>query len=50
MKREMKLNSRHLFEFPTLEITGAQPELFQGTVGFVELGHFHKHFVKNTRK
>ena len=29
---------------------GAQPEIFQGRGGFVELGHFDKHFVKNTRK
>ena len=48
MKRETKLNSGHMFELPTLEITGAQPELFQGRVDFVELGHFHKHFVKTT--
>ena len=29
---------------------GAQPEIFQGRGGFVELGHFDKHFVKHTRK
>ena len=31
---------------------GAQPEIFQGTGGrgFLELGHFDKHFVKSTRK
>ena len=29
---------------------GAQPKMFQGRGGFVELGHFDKHFVKNTRK
>ena len=29
---------------------GAQPEIFQGRGGFVKLGHFNKHFVKNTRK
>ena len=28
----------------------AQPEIFQGRGSFVELGHFDKHFVKNTRK
>ena len=27
-----------------------QPEIFQGRGGFVELGHFHKHFAKNARK
>ena len=27
----------------------AQPEIFQGRGGFVELGHFDKDFVKNTR-
>ena len=26
----------------------AQPENFQDTGGFLELGHFDKHFVKNT--
>ena len=30
--------------------SGAQIEIFQGRGGFVELGHFNKHFVKNTRK
>ena len=29
---------------------GAQPETFQGRGGFMELGHFDKYFVKNTRK
>ena len=29
---------------------GSQPEIFQGRGGFVKLGHFNKHFVKNTRK
>ena len=29
---------------------GAQPKMFQGRGGFVELRHFDKHFVKNTRK
>ena len=28
---------------------GAQPEIFQGREGSVELGHFDKHFVKNSR-
>ena len=27
-----------------------QPELFQGRRIFMEIGHFDKHFVKNTRK
>ena len=30
--------------------SGAQPEIFQGKGGLVGLGHFYKHFVKNTRK
>ena len=30
--------------------TGAQPEIFQGKGGFVDLEHFDKHFVKNTKK
>ena len=29
---------------------GAQPEIFQGRGGFVELAHFDKHFVRNTRQ
>ena len=29
---------------------GAQPEIFQGSGGFIKLGHFDKHFVKNTQK
>ena len=31
-------------------ISGTQPEVFQGSGGFVELGHFDKHFVKNKEK
>ena len=30
--------------------TGTQQEIFQGRGGFMEFGHFDKHFVKNTRK
>ena len=29
---------------------GSQPEIFQGRGSFVELGHFDKFFVKNTRE
>ena len=29
---------------------GAQPEIFWDRGGLMELGHFDKHFVKNTRK
>ena len=29
MKREIKLNFGHLFELPTLEITGTQPNCFR---------------------
>ena len=29
---------------------GAQPETFQGSRGFVELGHFDKHFIKSTKE
>ena len=28
----------------------AQPEILQGIICFVELGHFHRYFVKNSRK
>ena len=34
----------------SLPHAGAQPEIFQGRGSFMELGHFDKHFVKNTRK
>ena len=30
--------------------SGAEQENFQGGWGFVEQGHFDKHFVKNTTK
>ena len=30
--------------------SGAQPEIFQGRGSFAKLGHFDKHFVKNSRK
>ena len=29
---------------------GAQPEIFQGRGGSVELGHFDNQFIKNTQK
>ena len=31
-------------------ITGAQPDIFQGRGGFVKLGHFDKHFIKKSRR
>ena len=30
--------------------SGPQPGIFHGRGGFVELGHFDKHFFKNARK
>ena len=33
-----------------LSQTGALSEIFQSIGGFVELGHFDKHFVSNTEK
>ena len=36
-----------LVSFPHAD---AQPDIFQGRGGFAELGHFDKHFVKNTKK
>ena len=30
--------------------SGAQPDIFQGRGSFVELRHFDKYFIKNTRK
>ena len=35
--------------FKVKQNTGAQSEIFQGREGFVESGHFNKHFVKNVR-
>ena len=32
------------------QILVAQPEMFKGRGGFVEFGHFDKHFAKNTRE
>ena len=32
------------------ENAGAQPEIFKGRKGLVELGHFDKHFVKTQEK
>ena len=29
---------------------GAQPEIFQGRGGFMELGHFNKLFIQYSRK
>ena len=34
----------------SLQLLGAQPEIFQSRGRFVELGHFAKHFIKKTRK
>ena len=31
-------------------VPGVQPEIFQSRGGFMKLGHFDKHFVKNPRK
>ena len=39
-------NLMYRFNLSDAENTGAQPEIFQGRVGFVELGHFDKLFVK----
>ena len=40
---------KDLFIVALRKCTGAQPEMFQGSGGLVGLGHFYKHFVKNTR-
>ena len=37
-------------DFRLTSISGAQPEIFQGTGGFVKLRHFDKHFIKKSRK
>ena len=31
-------------------LAGAHPEIFYDRKGLVGLGHFYKHFVKNTRE
>ena len=37
----------HIFGYVYI---GAQSKIFQGRGGLVGLGHFYKHFVKNTKK
>ena len=41
---------RSVWQKKQCQSAGAQPESFQGMEGFVELGHFDKHFIKNARK
>ena len=52
MKKVIILRKIHVTmkSFAPTFSTGAQPEIFQGRGGFVKLGHFDKHFVKNSRK
>ena len=38
------------FNLSGVTTAGAQPEIFQGREGFVELGHSDKHFVKRSKK
>ena len=38
------------FDLSGVTTAGAQPEIFQGREGFVELGHSDKHFVKRSKK
>ena len=33
-----------------LKVTGAQPRTFWGRTGFLELGHFDKHFMHDIQK
>ena len=47
IKNYIRARARHA---KSLSSAGAQPDFFQGRGGFVGLGHFCKHFVKNTRK
>ena len=35
----LRINSKIL-----MDVAGTQPEMFQRTGGFMELGHFHKYF------
>ena len=47
------LGNRYLLDALVIHInksSGTQPDIFQGRGGFVELGHFDKLFVKNTKK
>ena len=37
----------HIFGYVYI---GVQSKIFQGRGGLVGLGHFYKHFVKNTKK
>ena len=45
-RRKLCIVPRHSYDI----YAGAQPEIFQGRGVLVKLGHFYKHFVKNTRK
>ena len=54
-KKEKKKNLAVFRSGPTginkpNERTGAQPDIFQGRGGFVKLGHFDTHFIKNSIK
>ena len=37
-------------DFRLTSISDALPEIFQSRGGFVQLGHFNKHFIKKLRK
>ena len=37
-------------DFRLTSISDALPEIFQSREGFVQLGHFNKHFIKKLRK
>ena len=51
MKTEFqKLIYKNLFIKNKVGVSDAQTKIFQGRAGFMELGHFDKHFVKNKRK
>ena len=46
------LGNRYLLDALVIHInksSSTQPDIFQGRGGFVELGHFDKIFVKNTK-
>ena len=49
MLRILNLFTRKICEMFAYK-PGAQWDIFQGRGGFVEFGHFNKHFVQNPRE
>ena len=52
VRNRLLSGSQFIFEntHQNIHTSEVQLEIFQGRGGFVKLGHFDKHFVKNSRK